>query len=82
MLFVITTATKVDASPTNHNKPCGLWLVVMVIRPNQPAPSQALAKQSTKPINRPPQPLMRLQSPSVVDTFLKPQVLSCDEWKV
>ena len=33
-------------------------------------------------IKRPPQPLMRLQSPSVVDAFLKPQVLSCGGWKV
>ena len=27
-------ATKVDASPTNHKKPCGLWLVATVIHSN------------------------------------------------
>ena len=28
-------ATKADASPTNHKKPCGLWLVAMVIHSNR-----------------------------------------------
>ena len=73
-----STTTKM----TQNTKAFGMWLVATVISNQLASPSQAMAKQSTLTQYEAPQPLMRLQSLSVVDAFQKPQVLSCGGWRV